>query len=120
MIYLLYRQNKLNEQQSTKKFMDKISGHFKSFDEKVTQLQSDIAEMRMMQSPPPLQPPNTHHEGLLPQNIAGPMSEWMLCQRKKDNVIIFGLPELINGSTCLSGKSLGSQSWLKKNGQSSE
>ena len=43
--------NKLNEQQSTKKFMNEISGHF---DEKVNQLQSDIAKMRMTHASPPL------------------------------------------------------------------
>ena len=51
--------NKLNKKQSTTEFMakvDEISGQFRSLDGKVNQLQSNILEMKVMRSPPPLQP----------------------------------------------------------------
>ena len=68
--------NKLKEQQSTTKLMarvEEISGHFGSLDEKGGQLQSNILEMKVMQSQPPLQPSTGYHEG---QNLVGPMPEW--------------------------------------------
>ena len=93
--------NKLNEQQSTTQLMarvDEISGHFVCLDEKVNQLQSDILEIKAMrQPPPPMQPFIVDHGG---QNLLGPMPEWMLRQRKLNNIIIFGLSE-VKGETCL-------------------
>lgn len=77
--------------------VEEISGHFGSLDEKGGQLQSNILEMKVMQSQPPLQPSTGYHEG---QNLVGPMPEWMLSQRKQNNIIIFGLPEM-EGDTCL-------------------
>ena len=86
----------LNEQQLTQTLtvkVEEISGHCKSLQDKVNQLQSDIRNMSITQSSPPLQPTTG------PQ--IGPMPEWMLRQRKQSNIIIFGLPELQDGNTGL-------------------
>ena len=87
----------LNEEQLTQNLtvkVEEISGHCKSLQDKVNQLQSDIRTMRITQLSPPLQPSTRPHE-------IGPVPEWMLRQRKQSNIIIFGLPELQDGNTGL-------------------
>ena len=87
----------LNEQQLTQDLtvkVDEISGNFRSLEDKVNQLQSDIPNLRTMRSSPQLQPSTGPYE-------IGPMSEWMLRQRKQNNIIIFGLPELNDGAAGL-------------------
>ena len=93
-----------NEQQLTKKLMakvEKISSQFGSLDEKVDLLKSDILKMKTSHSPPPPPPFVRCDRRSSPPNQVGPIPEWMLRQRKKNNIIIFGLVEITDGSICL-------------------
>ena len=80
----------LNEHQSTTKLMakvDEISGHFVSLDEKVNQLQSNILEMKVMRSPPPLQPPHW-----LPwESKSSWTNAWMDASSKKAKITLLSL-----------------------------
>ena len=84
----------LNEEQLTQNLtvkVEEISGHCKSLQDKVNQLQSDIRTMRITQLSPPLQPSTRPHE-------IGPVPEWMLRQRKQSNIIITAILSPILGT----------------------